>query len=68
MVKIGLIGLKDDREALLTVLHDLNVAQIEPIGKEAMEHLEPERGSELQRSVAATLGGISPDVSDRRRK
>jgi V/A-type H+/Na+-transporting ATPase subunit I len=52
MVKIGLIGLKDDREALLTTLHDLNVEQIEPIGKSALEHLEPERGSDTQRAVA----------------
>jgi V/A-type H+/Na+-transporting ATPase subunit I len=52
MVKVGLIGLKDDREVLLTTLHDLNVAQIETISKEALEYLEPERGSDLQRSVA----------------
>ena len=55
MVKVGLIGLKDDREVLLSVLHDLNVAQIEPISKEALQHLEPERGSDLQRSVADLL-------------
>ncbi|HXQ48304.1 MAG TPA: V-type ATP synthase subunit I [Thermoplasmata archaeon] len=55
MVKIGLIGLKDDREALLTTLHDLNVAQIETISKGALEHLDPERGSDLQRTVADLL-------------
>ncbi|MCI4339826.1 MAG: hypothetical protein L3J73_00960 [Thermoplasmata archaeon] len=55
MVKVGLIGLKDDREVLLSVLHDLNVAQIEPIGKDALQHLEPERGSDLQRTVADLL-------------
>jgi V/A-type H+/Na+-transporting ATPase subunit I len=55
MAKIGLIGLKDDREALLTTLHDLNVEQIEPISKEALTYLEPERGSDLQRSVADLL-------------
>jgi V/A-type H+/Na+-transporting ATPase subunit I len=55
MAKVGLIGLKDDREALLTALHDLNVEQIEPISKEALTYLEPERGSDLQRSVADLL-------------
>jgi len=52
MVKVGLVALKDDREALLTTLHDLNVEQIETISKGALEYLEPEHGSDLQRAVA----------------
>ena len=38
MVKIGLVGLKDDRENILSVLHDLRVVQVEPISKAALEH------------------------------
>lgn len=55
MTKVGLIGLKDDREAILGVLHDFGVVQVEPIGKEALEHLEPERASDLGRAVADQL-------------
>lgn len=51
MVKVGVVGLKDDRDRILTVLHDLNVLQIEPLSKEALGHLEPEHGSELQRTI-----------------
>jgi len=51
MVKVGLVGLKDDRDAILSVLHDLGVVQVETIQKEALQYLEPERGSDIQRTV-----------------
>jgi V/A-type H+-transporting ATPase subunit I len=51
MVKIGIVGLKDDRETIVSVLHDMGVVQVESIGKETQEFLEPERVSELARSV-----------------
>jgi V/A-type H+-transporting ATPase subunit I len=55
MAKIGLLGLKEDRERLLSVLHDLGVVQVEPIGKATLEYLSPERTSELQRQVSDQL-------------
>ncbi|MGA9839784.1 MAG: hypothetical protein WBS16_05035, partial [Thermoplasmata archaeon] len=51
MSKVGLLGLKDDREAILGVLHDLRVAQIEPLSPEVLAQLVPERGTDLQRRV-----------------
>lgn len=51
MQKIGILGLKEDREAVLTALHDLKVAQIEPISAETLRYLEAERASETQRAV-----------------
>ena len=51
MRKVGVLGLTDDREAVLTALHDLRVAQIEPVCAETLQYLEPERASETQRSV-----------------
>ncbi len=51
MAKVGVVGLKDDRDRILTILHDLNVLQIEPLSHEALEHLGSEHGSELQRSL-----------------
>lgn len=55
MVKFGVVGLKDDRETILSVLHDLGAVQVEPIGKEALELLEPEHGSDLVRAVGDEL-------------
>ncbi|HXW66880.1 MAG TPA: V-type ATPase 116kDa subunit family protein, partial [Thermoplasmata archaeon] len=51
MSKVGVLGLKDDRERILGLLHDLRIAQIEPLSPEALSALVPERGSELQRRV-----------------
>ena len=51
MAKVGLIGLKDDEERVLTVLHDLRIAQIEPLSPAAMAELGPERGPEELRRV-----------------
>ncbi|HEV2231488.1 MAG TPA: hypothetical protein VGS18_04820, partial [Thermoplasmata archaeon] len=55
MEKVGVVGLKEDRERLLSVLHDLGVIQIEPISAESLGFLAPERGSDRQRSVGDAL-------------
>ena len=52
MVKLGFLGLREDEERILTTLHDLRVAQIEPVRPEAMAELVPERGPETLRKVA----------------
>jgi V/A-type H+/Na+-transporting ATPase subunit I len=51
MSKIGLLGLKDDQAQILGVLHDLRVAQVEPLAPETLAQLAPERGTELQRQI-----------------
>ena len=51
MAKVGFLGLKEDEEHLLTVLHDLRVAQIEPLSETAMAEFGPERGTETLREV-----------------
>ncbi len=51
MVKVGLLGLREDEERVLTILHDLRVAQVEPLTQAAMAELAPERGSETLRRV-----------------
>jgi V/A-type H+-transporting ATPase subunit I len=55
MVKVGLLGLKTDRETVVALLHDLGVIQIEPLRKEALQYLEPEHGGDLQRQVSDGL-------------
>ncbi|MGI0130373.1 MAG: V-type ATP synthase subunit I [Thermoplasmata archaeon] len=51
MTKVGVLGLKDDRERVLTALHDLRLAQVEPLSAEALAELAPERGTETQRVI-----------------
>ena len=51
MSKIGILGLKDDRERILNVLHDLRLAQIEPLSPETLASMAPERGTETQRAI-----------------
>jgi len=50
--RVALIGLRDDETRILTVLHDLRLAQIEPVAPAAMAELVPERGTEAQRAIA----------------
>jgi V/A-type H+/Na+-transporting ATPase subunit I len=51
MVKVGLLGLRDDRDRILELLHDLRIAQIETLPPAALAELVPERGSETQRTI-----------------
>ncbi len=51
MVKVALLGLRADQERILTVLHDLRLAQVETLSPAALAELGPERGSELLRHV-----------------
>jgi V/A-type H+/Na+-transporting ATPase subunit I len=51
MSKVGILGLKDDRGRILTVLHDLRLAQVEPLSPGALAELAPERGNEMQRAI-----------------
>ncbi|MHB1435354.1 MAG: V-type ATP synthase subunit I [Thermoplasmata archaeon] len=55
MEKIGIAGLQSDREAILTLLHDLGIAQIEPLSADALHYLTPERPSEMQRRIGEAL-------------
>jgi V/A-type H+/Na+-transporting ATPase subunit I len=55
MVKVGLLGLKSDRETVVALLHDLEVVQVEPLRKEALQYLQPEHGGDLQRQVSDGL-------------
>lgn len=51
MQRVGILGVTEDREAVLTALHDLKVAQIESISPETLRYFEAERASETQRTV-----------------
>jgi V/A-type H+/Na+-transporting ATPase subunit I len=55
MARVGVVGLKEDREQLLAVLHEVGLLQVEPISAEALTQLGPERASERQRAVGEAL-------------
>ncbi|HTP54498.1 MAG TPA: V-type ATP synthase subunit I [Thermoplasmata archaeon] len=51
MTRIGILGLKDDRDRIVTALHDLRILQIEPLAPESLARLAPERAAEAQRQI-----------------
>ncbi len=51
MARVVLTGLKADRDRILSYLHDQGVLQVEPIGKEGLEALLPERAGPVDREV-----------------
>jgi V/A-type H+/Na+-transporting ATPase subunit I len=55
MAKVGIVALKDDRERVVTLLHDRGVIQIEPVRKEVLEQLPADRSGETQRAVGDQL-------------
>ncbi len=55
MARVGIAGLKDDRDRILSVLHELGVLQVEPISSEALLEIGPERSSDRQKAVGEAL-------------
>lgn len=55
MTKIGVLGLKSDRETILSILHDQGVIQVEPLSKATLAIFPSEATPELQRQVADQL-------------
>jgi V/A-type H+/Na+-transporting ATPase subunit I len=51
MTKVGLLGLREDQDRIVTALHDLRLAQVEPLSPETLAELAPERGNEAQREI-----------------
>jgi V/A-type H+/Na+-transporting ATPase subunit I len=53
--KVAIVGLNDDKDTILSVLHDLGTLQVEPVDKESLAALGPGRMNERQREVADRL-------------
>jgi V/A-type H+-transporting ATPase subunit I len=51
MTRIGILGLKDDRDRIVTALHDLRILQVETLPPESLARLAPERANEAQRRI-----------------
>ncbi len=55
MTKVGVVGLKTDRETILSVLHDRGVIQVEPLRKETLAIFPSDSTPDVQRRVADQL-------------
>ena len=55
MTKIGVVGLKTDRETILSVLHDRGVIQVEPLSKSTLAVFPTDSTPDVQRQVADQL-------------
>jgi V/A-type H+-transporting ATPase subunit I len=53
--KIAIVGLNADKDAILSVLHDLGTVQVEPVDKESVAQLGAGRMNDRQREVADQL-------------
>lgn len=55
MGKIAVLGLRKENQTVVSILHDLNVVQIEPLSKEVVSILRNERDNDLFRQVSDQL-------------
>ncbi len=55
MAMIAILGLRKNRESAISILHDLDVIQLEPLSKDVSTLLRNERDEELTRNVSAQL-------------
>ncbi len=55
MRRMAILGLRKFRETVVTVLHDLNVVQLEPLSKDVAAMLKSERDNDMYRHVSDQL-------------
>lgn len=55
MAKIAVIGLKKYRPQIISIIHEMNVIQLEPLSKEADSFLIKEQESDLHRHISDQL-------------
>ena len=55
MARIAVLGLRKDRQTVVSVLHDLNAVQLEPLSKDVAALLRNERDDDTYRQVSDQL-------------
>ncbi|MEO9307333.1 putative V-type ATPase 116kDa subunit family protein [Nitrosotalea sinensis] len=55
MGKIAVLGLRNERQTVVSILHDLNVVQLEPLSKDIASLVRNERDGEMFRQVSDQL-------------
>ncbi|MGI0061427.1 MAG: V-type ATPase 116kDa subunit family protein, partial [Nitrosotalea sp.] len=55
MGRIAVIGLRNEKQTVISILHDLNVVQLEPLSKDVATLVRNERDNEMFRQVSDQL-------------
>ena len=55
MTKIAIMGLRKNQQTAVSVLHDMEVLQLEPLSKDISAILKSERDNDLSRQVSDEL-------------
>src|SRR6267143_73230 len=55
MTMIAVLGLRKDRQVVISVLHDMSIVQLEPLSKDVASMLKNERDNDLYRQVSDQL-------------
>ncbi len=55
MTRIAVLGLRKDRQTVVSILHDLNTVQLEPLSKDIASLLRNERDDDTYRQVSDNL-------------
>src|SRR5579864_5025987 len=55
MGRIAVLGLRNERQTVVSILHDLNVVQLEPLSKDVATLVRNERDNEMFRQVSDQL-------------
>ncbi|MDC8451815.1 MAG: V-type ATP synthase subunit I [Candidatus Nitrosotalea sp.] len=55
MGRIAVLGLRNERQTVISILHDLNVVQLEPLSKDVATLVRNERDNEIFRQVSDQL-------------
>ena len=55
MAKIAIMGLRKNQQATVSILHDMEVLQLEPLSKDVSDIVKNERDNELTRQVSDQL-------------
>src|SRR5437899_10507327 len=55
MAMMAVLGLRKDRQVVISVLHDMGIVQLEPLSKDVASMLKNERDNDLYRQVSDQL-------------
>jgi len=55
MAKIAIMGLRKNQQASVSILHDMEILQLEPLSKDVLDIVKNERDNELTRQISDEL-------------
>jgi len=55
MAKIAIMGLRKNQQTSVSILHDMEILQLEPLSKDVLDIVKNERDNELTRQISDEL-------------